>query len=200
MKKKVLVSCVALIFLVIVGALLLIDKSRNNKDLPSEHFVLEEGELPEQYIPSEYGSVIIEQSSAEKIQRMYGITAIYDGFNSIKENRVYSEEVYMYAKAMGTFIADDTKGVKLNKGDSIIFSFRGKSPENSGLSVGFVKDGTVSTLAACEKAEIGEEVQYQKAIEIEEDGVYYPYIVNISDISEYISDFNIAFINNESEE
>ena len=99
----------------------------------------------------------------------------------------------MYARAVGTFMKDDLQGVSLKKGDSIVFSFESSSSANEGLNVGFVKEGVVSIPMRCEIEEKGEKIQYQKMIQIEEDGLYYPYIMNESDVSEYITNFNIVF-------
>lgn len=51
----------------------------------------------------------------------------------------------------------------------------------------------ISVPEQCEIEETGEKIQYQKTIQIEEDGLYYPYIANVSDVSEYITNFNIVF-------
>ncbi len=194
MKKKIaIIISVVFVFLLVLVFWMVRNERNNVVELPKEPFFLEEGELPEQYSPIGYGSEVMNQVSEEELKEKYGITAIYDSTNSIHEQKVYSEEVYMYAKAVGTFMTDDLQGVDLKKGDCIVFSFESSSSANEGLSVGFVKEGLISVPEQCEIEETGEKIQYQKTIQIEEDGLYYPYIANVSDVSEYITNFNIVF-------
>lgn len=163
--------------------------------LPSnlhQGFVLNSGEIPPQYIPEKFDSRVLSWLTEQRIRSKYGITILYDVPGATTDD-YYAQSAYSYANTMALFFAYE-QGLQLEAGEKLHFEFVMADCEADKACVGYARDQKTTEPVECQYAAEGEQYLYNGDIEIKESGVYFPYIVNLSDETAVVQNLKICVV------
>lgn len=188
------------IFIIIIALLILISGiylKQQNKQLTnmtskesSESRIITEDTISPQIIPEEFKSIVLNEQSTKKLQDTYKVETIYDCSYASSETEYNILSLTTYAKSIIVFMQDTNTGWNLEKGDVLKISFQIKAEEeNKDIQVGLISNEEYEDPISFKATPKDENWLYTTTINIKEDAVYYPYLLNVSQESNVAKEF-----------
>lgn len=179
------------LLLIAISTLIGCGKYNNKKDADDINRIIQEDDISPQIIPESFESTTLSKDAENRFKKNFRVETVYDCAYESNGTEYNIPLLTSYANSIIVFMKAKNTGWDLKKGTdfSVSFCIEEETGDNK-LQGGIICNQDYEDPQPFVTVEQNGKTFYSLNIEIESDGLYYPYLLNESKTSRIVKEYN----------